>query len=267
VRVDTLNRPKLTIGYCTFSIWCGHLHAIASRKCPLGLAVDCHALQTAWIVRDGSLVIRTDRHLIRLPVHALDAGVIASLDAEGLAAAAIAHDITHLIPLRPLSIGASDLLSRHQDGEMVLVPMDVALALHRLVNHVVEVLTRPVVRRDDERRVWVFDVLVRDRRQTFLARADCMHAALVVKPFDSAMGFSAGQLFNDRLQLWISLPHDLIKMHRVDTRFLELVIRSARIDGFMLAHVADKQQRSSGRMRSRNVCICLVLAKLDSSRT
>jgi len=44
---------------------------------------------------------------------------------------------------------------------MLLAP-DVALALHRAVNHVIEVLSRLVVRRDDERRVRVFDVLIRD---------------------------------------------------------------------------------------------------------
>jgi hypothetical protein len=67
-----------------------------------------------------------------------------------------------------------------------------------------------------------------------------MHAALVVKPFDRSLHLSARQLFNDRLQLWIALPHNLVKMRCADPRFLELVIRSAGVDGFMLAYVAHE---------------------------
>ena len=78
-------------------------------------------------------------------------------------------------------------------------------------------------------------------RQALLARADFMHAALLVKPFDGAVHVSARQLFNDGLQLWIALPHDLVEMRRADPRFLELVIRPAGVDRFMLAHVADEQ--------------------------
>jgi hypothetical protein len=68
-----------------------------------------------------------------------------------------------------------------------------------------------------------------------------MHTALMVKPFDGTMRVAARQLFDNRLQLWIALPDDLIKMRRVDPRRLKLVIRPAGIDGFMLAHVTDKQ--------------------------
>ena len=73
----------------------------------------------------------------------------------------------------------------------MLVAIDVALALHRAVNHVVEILSRLVVRRDDERRVRVFDVLVRDGGQAFLAWADFVHAALVVEPLDGLCDLAA----------------------------------------------------------------------------
>jgi hypothetical protein len=74
--------------------------------------------------------------------------------------------------------------AEHQDGHPVLVTVDVALALDRPVNDVVEILPRLVVRRDDERRMWLLDVLVRDRVQAFLAWTDFVHATLLVEAFD-----------------------------------------------------------------------------------
>jgi hypothetical protein len=41
-----------------------------------------------------------------------------------------------------------------------------------------------------------------------------VHAALAVKAFDRTLHLTARQLFNDRLQLWIALPHDLVKSLR-----------------------------------------------------
>jgi hypothetical protein len=66
-------------------------------------------------------------------------------------------------------------------------------------------------------------------------------AALLIEAFDGAVYISARELFNDRLQLWITLSHDLVEMSGVDSGFLELVIRSASLDRFMLANVAHEQ--------------------------
>ena len=115
------------------------------------------------------------------------------------------------------------------------------LALHCLVDHIVEILSRLVVRRDDECRLRVFDVIVRDGGQTFLAWADFMHASLLIKAYDGALHVSPRELFNDGLQLRIALSHNLVEMRGVDSRFLELVIRSAGVNRFMLADVADEQ--------------------------
>jgi hypothetical protein len=123
----------------------------------------------------------------------------------------------------------------------MLLAIDVALVLHRSVNDVVEILARLIVRCDDECRVWVCDVLGRNRPQALLARADFVNAALLVKPFDGTPRVSTRQLLNDRLQLWILLPYNLVKMSRTDPRLLELVIGPSGIDGFVLARVADKQ--------------------------
>src|SRR5262249_5621428 len=124
-------------------------------------------------------------------INAFDACVVAGLDAEGLAATAVPNDVALLVSFRPLAIGTGDLLAWDQHSRPILVPVDMALALHRLVNHVVEILSRLVVRRDDESRLRIFDVLVCNRLQTLLARADFMHAALVIELFDRTLYLSA----------------------------------------------------------------------------
>lgn len=123
----------------------------------------------------------------------------------------------------------------------MLVTVDVALALHRPVNDVVEILPRLVVRRDDERRMRLLDVLVRDRVQAFLAWTDFVHATLLVEAFDRTVDITTGELFHDRLQLRISLPHDFVQMRGADSRPLELVIGPTSINRFVLANVSDEQ--------------------------
>ena len=68
-----------------------------------------------------------------------------------------------------------------------------------------------------------------------------MNAALVIELFDSASHLTARQLFNDRFQLVVFLPHDLIESRGVDTSVLELLIRSAGIQRFVLPHVSAEQ--------------------------
>lgn len=123
----------------------------------------------------------------------------------------------------------------------MLVATDMALALHRSVDHVVEILSRLVVRRDDERGVRVFDVLVRDGGQAFLSRADFMHAPLMIKALDGALHISPRELFNNGLQLRVALAHDLVEVRGADSRFLELMIGPTGVDCFMLANVAHEQ--------------------------
>ena len=67
------------------------------------------------------------------------------------------------------------------------------------------------------------------------------HPPLTIKAFDGAVHVSPRELFNDGLQLRIALSHDLVEMRCANSRFLELVIRSAGVHCFMLADVADEQ--------------------------
>jgi len=123
----------------------------------------------------------------------------------------------------------------------MLLAIDLTLALHRAADHLIEVLSGLIIWRDDEGRIRVFRVLVRDRSQSLLAPADFMNAALVIELFDSASHLTARQLFNDRFQLVVFLPHDLIESRGVDTSVLELLIRSAGIQRFVLPHVSAEQ--------------------------
>ena len=74
----------------------------------------------------------------------------------------------------------------------MFLAIDVTLALHRAVNHVVEVLSRLVVRRDDEGCVRVLDVLPCNGRQSLLAPTDFMHPTLLIEVFDGTTYLTAG---------------------------------------------------------------------------
>jgi hypothetical protein len=94
-----------------------------------------------------------------------------------------------------------------------------------------------------------------------------MHAPLMIKAFDGALHVSPRELFNNGLQLRVALTHDPVEMRGADSSFLELVIGPTGVDCLMLANVAHEQHAVVRPRRSRNVCICFVLARLDSSRT
>ena len=61
-----------------------------------------------------------------------------------------------------------------------------------------------------------------DGGQTSVARADFMHATLLVKAFDGTMDVST-EVFDDCPQLRITLAHDFVQVRRLDTFVLELV--------------------------------------------
>src|SRR5438270_14083267 len=66
----------------------GHQRVLRIGSGPLRFAIDRDALQASGVVVHRTLVVRSDRHLVPLRVGVLDTGVVASLDAERLAAAA-----------------------------------------------------------------------------------------------------------------------------------------------------------------------------------
>src|SRR5437016_13119162 len=68
VRVDALDCAELPIRHPTFSIWRGHLYAVACGKRAFGFAIQCHALQASWVIAQGAVVICPDGDLIGLCV-------------------------------------------------------------------------------------------------------------------------------------------------------------------------------------------------------
>jgi hypothetical protein len=119
-----------------------------------------------------------------------DARVATGLDAQRFAATAVPHDVAFFVPFRPLPIGSGDLLAWREHSRLMLVASYVTLALHRAMNDVVEILSRLVVRRHDERGTRIFDVLGRDRAHALLAWTDFVHATLLIEAFDPTADIS-----------------------------------------------------------------------------
>ena len=55
------------------------------------------------------------------------------------------------------------------------------------------------------------------------------------------MHLAARQVLDDLFQGRILLPHDVVEADRLDAGLLQLLIRSAGVDGLVLADVADEQ--------------------------
>ena len=68
-----------------------------------------------------------------------------------------------------------------------------------------------------------------------------MHAALRIESFDCFSHIATRELLHHFFECRVFLPYDLIKPCRLDSRVLELLIRSARFDSFMLACVTYQQ--------------------------
>lgn len=124
----------------------GELHAITLCECAFGFAIERHALEPTCVVRDASSIIRADGDPIVFRVHVLHACVVACIQTNCLAALAVAHEVAWLVALGPLSVGARDVLARHQHAHAMLVAIDECVLLHRSVDHLVEILPRVIVR-------------------------------------------------------------------------------------------------------------------------
>src|SRR4029453_15245067 len=146
LRVDALDRAQLAIRTPALAVGRGHLPAISCRERAMGFLIERYALQPAWVIGKCAVVVRSDGHLIHLRVHAFDARVVARLNAERPAATAVTNDVTLLVSFRPLPIGPGNLLPLHQHGRSMLLAIDLTLAVHGPVNHLVEILSRLVVR-------------------------------------------------------------------------------------------------------------------------
>src|ERR1700694_1207661 len=103
-----------------------------------------------------------------------------------------------------------------------------------------------------------------------------MHAALRIKSLDSFSYIAPPELLPPFFKRGVFLPHNLIKPRRLDPSLLELLIRSARFDCFMLARVTYQQnaviflepmQELIHLLRARKApFVCLCPTSVDWSR-
>jgi hypothetical protein len=157
-----------------------------------------------------------------------------------------------------LTVCTRDLVPSDQHARLMFTVIHMPALLPPLVNDVIEVVPRCMIRRHHQRAGGILDVLVRDRRQPLVAVRDFMHPLLVVELLDRAADVPARQVLDDAFEGRIALPDDLIEPRRLETRLLELVIRALEecIDGAAGLHeitdLALERIRSSALMRSRN---------------
>ncbi len=217
-------------------------------------------MQTTRIVGHAAAIVRADGDAILLRVYLLDTGVVTRVQSQGLASFAVAHHVAWLVALGPLPIRPGDLLTWHQDSHAVVFTLDVAFALHRSVDHLVDVVSRPVVRRDHERVVRVADVLTGDRAQAVLPARNFMDAALAVEFVDCTVNFAARQALDNDLQIRVLLSNDVVQPRRRDAGVLQLLVGPAGVHRFMLASVAN-QQDAVLRFEALKKCVHLLGAR------
>src|ERR1019366_6325315 len=98
-----------------------------------------------------------------------------------------------------------------------------------------------VVGRDYQRVIGRLGIFLGNSRDTVFMTWHLMDAALPLHTGDSLSHLAARKLLDGLLQLWIALADDLLQLHRLHARVLELGEDAARLDGFMLASVAYQQ--------------------------
>ena len=113
--------------------------------------------------------------------------------------------------------------------------------LHRVVNHLIDLHPRLIVWGYHERPFGLFHIVVRDGGHPLVAVEHFVHAALRIELFHRLFDLASREFFHYVPERRVFLPHDLVQPRGRDPRFLELVIRSARFNGFMLACVAYQQ--------------------------
>ena len=86
-------------------------------------------------------------------------------------------------------------------------------------------------------------VVACDGLEPLAAIDDFVHAALIVKAFESSAYVAARELFDDLPQVRIPLPHDLVQSRDRDPGLLELLIRPAGVHGLVLPGITDSPRQ------------------------
>jgi hypothetical protein len=95
--------------------------------------------------------------------------------------------------------------------------------------------------RDYQRIIGRLGIFLGNGRNAVFMTWHLMDAALPLHPGDSLSHLAARKLLDGLFQLRVSLADNLLQLHRLHARVLELGKDAARLDGFMLASVAYQQ--------------------------
>src|ERR1700679_3616320 len=171
-------------------------------------------------------------------IHRDNATVLAFLNASLLRATRVAHDVIHLILLRPTAVCASHLLARHKRLHGVFFAAYNPTRLQFVMYTLIDLCARAVVGRNYQCAFRRLGILVCNGRDAFLMALYLMNTTLPVEILDCGSNLTVSQLLDSLLQLRVALPHNLIQLHRAHSRFLKLRKGAACFDGLMLARVA-----------------------------
>src|SRR5271166_3005781 len=84
-------------------------------------------------------------------------------------------------------------------------------------------------------------VFLRNCLESFFAVRDLLHPALAVQIFDGCVHLATGELLHSLFERRVLLAHDLVQMCGSHSGLLQLVVGPSGPDGFVLSHVAHKQ--------------------------
>src|ERR1035438_8460123 len=113
-----------------------------------------------------------------------------------------------------------------------------------------------IVGRDYQRVIGRLGILLGNGRDAVFMTWHRMDAALPLHPGDSLSLLATRKLLDGLFQLRIALADNLLQLHRLHARVLELGEDAARLNGFMLAGVAY-QQNAVVRMQAAHKLVHL----------
>ncbi len=148
---DTLKGAQLAVGHLQVVRGRGELDAVSNGERPLPIAVDGDSLLPARVVGQLRTVRPDDGEQVLLGVHALDAGVLAFLEASLFRAARVQEHVVRLVADGPRPVGSGEVLPGHERLDAALFPahhatrpqlgMDALLISERLSGETTRVLS------------------------------------------------------------------------------------------------------------------------------
>src|ERR1700679_1502967 len=232
---------QLTVGNTQLPRRCSELHTVSDTESSFLFAVHRNALLTARIVGAFRSVLPLDSEPVTRSIDAGHSRILTFTDTSLFGRAAIPQYIAYLVACRPHPVCAGEVLPWHKHLHPMLFFANNTSVLQLSTNGLIDLNPRAVIRRYSQRFLRRLRILLRDRRKALRWIFHFMHPALPLQSYDGLSYLAACELLDYLLQLRIFLTHDLIELHRLHTRVLELREDAPRFDGFMLARVAHQQ--------------------------